>query len=709
MAIYQPTNIVPDMRSGIANGVILVEDPTNTTEEYEFSWQMNGNNTPVAIKIDFYQNNAASTFVFTTGKLSFATTPYPTLEYSEGRVMYRPTLGYLLANLSYDTEYKLKITQWWGATDADSVAQISPSVFKIVKGISATMQTPATTHPTPDGGFICDIDKTNQPETSLEWINWRLYRQDAQDTDETDRVLVYDNGIEYSPVIDAGNTARLSFFYYGMTDQQWYCVKFRGMTGYGQELESEYVFQTAFTAAEAPGTLTASCDLQKQAVRLDIAFGEAMAFTAEGAYSVSDGALRLEGGASITVTPDTAFASPWAVFWQGTLQWEDAVLFSAQRSGSAVSVNYNAETKLLSCSVSGLAPTFTIYGGASLSILLSFSNNTWTMYVRVENALGGLHPSSSLHPAEDLYPIADGLARESTRSTSGSPASMTGITLGGPALVKQFQVFDPVTAPAGIPAAVLDGTYTANDEMDSYVLMRLADDELQMLSVPVGRGEIGMIELYREGPEGTQYIGEYGYRVKTVWDYGAKSQGGPYTYFIYGFDTDVGFAKITAEPVNPCFWAWTLIEAEHQQYTLSLADNLERYNVLAAYVFMNNVATGAISNNAAPGIAENFTRYPTVMKSPVNYQSGTLTALIGRVTMGDYNDSISLRDAIFALSTSNHDLFLKNRKGDLLKVEIGGAISMQTGDNSVKQEQTAQIPWVEVDSADGAYLTSWEV
>jgi hypothetical protein len=77
--------------------------------------------------------------------------------------------------------------------------------------------------------------------------------------------------------------------------------------------------------------------------------------------------------------------------------------------------------------------------------------------------------------------------------------------------------------------------------------------------------------------------------------------------------------------------------------------------------------------------------------------------------MGDYNDSISLRDAIFALSTSNHDLFLKNRKGDLLKVEIGGAITMQTGDNSVKQEQTAQIPWVEVDSADGAYLTSWEV
>lgn len=709
MAIFQPTNIVPDMRSGIANGVILVEDPTNTTEEYEFSWQMNGNNTPVAIKIDFYQNNAASTFVFTTGKLSFETTLYPTLEYSDGRVMYRPTLGYLLANLGYNTEYKLKITQWWGATDADSVAQISPSVFKIVKGISATVQTPATIHPTPDGGFLCDIDKTNQPETTLEWINWQLYRQATQDTDEADRVLVYDNGIEYAPVIDAGNTARLSFFYYGMTDQRWYCVKFRAMTGYGQELESEYVFQTVFTAAEVPGTLKASCDLQKQAVRLDISFGEAMAFTAEGAYSVSDGALSLEDGASITVAPDTAFASPWAVFWQGTLLWEDAVLFAAQMSGGGeISVFYTAETKMLSCSISGLAPTFTIYGGASLSILLSYANSAWTMYVRVENAAGGLVPRGGLYPDANLYPAAGSIQRQSARSVSGTQSAMTAITLGGPAAVTQFQVFDPVSAPAGIPAAVLNGTYSANDEMDSYVLMRLADDELQMLSVPIGRVALSTISLYRSGPDGTQYIGEYGYKVTTVWDYGAKSQGGPYTYFIFGF-ANTGFAKITAEPINPCFWAWTLIEAEHQQYTLGLADNNERYNVLAAYVFMNNVATGAISNNAAPGIAENFTRYPTVMKSPVNYQSGTLTALIGRVTMGDYNDSISLRDAIFALSTSNHDLFLKNRKGDLLKVEIGGAITMQTGDNSVKQEQTAQIPWVEVDSAGGAYLTSWEV
>ena len=88
-----------------------------------------------------------------------------------------------------------------------------------------------------------------------------------------------------------------------------------------------------------------------------------------------------------------------------------------------------------------------------------------------------------------------------------------------------------------------------------------------------------------------------------------------------------------------------------------------------------------------------------------NYMSGTLQALIGYIDytggQNEYSDSISLRNAIFALSVSQKTLFLKNRKGDLLKVNINSSISMETWDEVRSQAQTVSLPWVESGDADG--------
>ena len=121
------------------------------------------------------------------------------------------------------------------------------------------------------------------------------------------------------------------------------------------------------------------------------------------------------------------------------------------------------------------------------------------------------------------------------------------------------------------------------------------------------------------------------------------------------------------------------------------------------------MTSGAVGNNSAPNILQNFTRYPLVQRSPWNYKSGTLTGLIGAASGGVYkNDTGSLRDAIYALSTTENTLFLKNRKGDLWKIAISGEISMETGDNTAAQPQTATIPWVEIGSADRAMLSGTE-
>ena len=108
---------------------------------------------------------------------------------------------------------------------------------------------------------------------------------------------------------------------------------------------------------------------------------------------------------------------------------------------------------------------------------------------------------------------------------------------------------------------------------------------------------------------------------------------------------------------------------------------------------------------------ENFTAYPTVQLSPSLFQSGTLSSLIGIIDYENghgYYDTIAMRNAIWSLSTTRNDLFLKSRKGDLLKIRIDGEITMQTMDNTRQQAQTASVPWVEVGSTDGISIVAIE-
>ena len=90
------------------------------------------------------------------------------------------------------------------------------------------------------------------------------------------------------------------------------------------------------------------------------------------------------------------------------------------------------------------------------------------------------------------------------------------------------------------------------------------------------------------------------------------------------------------------------------------------------------------------------------MIAPQNYRGGTLQSLIGVINEGKYSDTISVRDAIYALSTTTNVLFLKDRKGDLLRIRPSGEIGMETMDNTEEQAQNVSFPWVEVGDASDA-------
>ncbi len=197
-------------------------------------------------------------------------------------------------------------------------------------------------------------------------------------------------------------------------------------------------------------------------------------------------------------------------------------------------------------------------------------------------------------------------------------------------------------------------------------------------------------------------IAETDNTVFQIYDYSAASQQGPYFYYLFpvGATTYVS-APLVSGGVSPCWWNWTLLVCD-------ATDNENIFTVSSAYRFRLNVASGTVSNNNTPNLLQNFTPYPKVQLSPQNYRSGTLEALLGAVdwTSGqpEYIDTLAWEKALRALSVSQSPMFLKNRKGDVIRIKLSAAVTTTTSDETKEQMQTVGLPWVEIGSADGIGL-----
>ena len=169
-----------------------------------------------------------------------------------------------------------------------------------------------------------------------------------------------------------------------------------------------------------------------------------------------------------------------------------------------------------------------------------------------------------------------------------------------------------------------------------------------------------------------------------------------YQYTAVGLSDFDQSSTITSADTRICVWDWSVLSCTEDANGL--------YHPQKIFAFGKNLSSGDASNNNAPQILQNFTRYPTVQPSPVNYKSGTLTSLIGEISKGVYSDTVADRDEIMELSTTKNTLFLKSRKGDLMKIRVGAAIECGTMDNSPTQAQTIKLPWVEIGDASDARI-----
>lgn len=183
-------------------------------------------------------------------------------------------------------------------------------------------------------------------------------------------------------------------------------------------------------------------------------------------------------------------------------------------------------------------------------------------------------------------------------------------------------------------------------------------------------------------------------------DYSARS-GSSYIYYVF----PQGPLAYLTEPmatgvVNVQYWYWAIVEAE------ALEDTENSYSVIASYLFRYNVSEGSFSNNNAPQLMTNFTKYPTRQGITSNYLTGTLTGYIGTITGAsrDYSDTLTQSDAIFALSNTENALFLLDPKGNFRRIHTSAAISLQRDNKKRPMPQSMTVTWAETGPTENVHV-----
>lgn len=184
-------------------------------------------------------------------------------------------------------------------------------------------------------------------------------------------------------------------------------------------------------------------------------------------------------------------------------------------------------------------------------------------------------------------------------------------------------------------------------------------------------------------------------------DYSIRS-GHSYTYYIFPIGTLVYLTEpMVSDQVSVQLWMWSILEAS--------VDENGVYHLVRDYLFRmgeGGVKEGQFSNNNAPQLLKNFTRYPTRQPETSNYLSGNVSGYIGFIdwSQGGYVDTVRQSERIFNLSTTTNALFLLDPKGHFLRIHTSDAISLSIRNRTKTMPQTMTVGWAEVGSTDGVSL-----
>lgn len=301
MALYQPSNITPSSFAGIGGGVVDVNDNVS------ISWQVNGNSPLVGEIIEIFQNNAASTPVYTWSP-SFHNGFWGTdAKGNVRRYVFEPGVTWASVGLTNGNEYKMKITQKYPVGDSTvTVEQTSASVFFTRAAPTLSVSPSAGVLTSVRENFTGDFHQA-QGDTVV-WVRWVLSDGNGGVLDDT--------GTVYTPV--------LSYTYNGFFSGESYTLSCTVETSSGVTKTVSNDYTVSYDSAAATGGISTVCNAD-DSVTLSWSAGVNIPGipSAEDYGSLSDGVLHLAASRSIIWNEvngeSMSFAAPYAFAWRGKI------------------------------------------------------------------------------------------------------------------------------------------------------------------------------------------------------------------------------------------------------------------------------------------------------------------------------------------------------------------------------------------------------
>lgn len=729
MALYQPTFISPDMRGGVQNGVVALTGYNSSGSTVllplTISWRVNGIDDQISYRIIIYckSHSGGSTLeqVYDSGVV---TDVVPGIgvdieDMDANRICSHvipttSTLHTYAARFPFETYY-YTIT----LTSGNFLQPTEPIV---------TPQIAFTSVPQPYFEISNKVSTVTSKSYSFDWLAkyysaFAMLRWTVANANSPD-VLIYDTGT-------IGTTPGTVFNYDGFLNGNSYTVTAYAIDQYGREYTDSATFNVQYDVVEDTGGIVSVSPVCNSSAELvewtnltsieGEVVGDDVTFENDGGVTVPEGSTI---DWSITQSTEVSYSPPWTLiakfkipeYFSDNLGIIDLLDFGTL---------YNFETKTMYSNYivydvplrrlhvtnfksgdDGYDYTVNVPIGSTVTVIYSPT----AIYIRADYLSGGLYPANTLYPSDTLYPKSDSEPQAITQTFSGTlHAGLTieQVSVSGPAEYFFVQIMTGSPSTEIIQAAYADGTYAPSvaDQPNTRFLTNFDQKSLNAGIAALDGHTIEGFDIYRTTQSGNlQLVASVDATVDSLYDYGVGNRTGAQSWYIFvrGEDQYLTSPYIST-PTQVCFWDWTLLQCQKVQKNV--------FQVVNEFRFGKNLSSGSISNNNSPSLYPTFSRYPAVQRSTQRYQSGTLASLIGVVGLngpGVYTDSIAMQEAISQLSTTSDALFLKNRKGDVLRVAISGPITFTFADNTREQAITASIPWAEIGSADGVSLYALE-
>jgi hypothetical protein len=791
--LFQPSNVIPDVLNGMGNGTV------DLTNGLTVSWQVNGTSLMTRYRIAIFSMDAANTKLYETANISIPG-GFSGVDYQGNPQRFTAATipeSTLTANgITNGNDYKIKLVLYYSENGTTlNTQQRSMSVFKA--RTAPVVEITTLTNDTLDARVHSFIGTyTQENGDSISWVRWQLFNNtgEADAESQYEKNLIFDSGRMYGVL-------NLQFDYDSYLDNNQYNLVLTVETENGIVATTSYQFSASWEEQEVPGLAelsVARLNRQSTAVKVQLEnFYNEIEGDGNATTSFKDGKLIVRSGNLSWYTFDefgrlSIANAPWYAICKFTIGSTGEIIhFKAGNIEYYLEYGrYEDPETLYSANTFCFNVAFDDGQGTTINSFLMWQwNEQGNPYidpqikvgtdaimiltpteVRIyyDTQEGGLTPSNSLTPSNTLQPRGNSQHNYGMLQTDISYYTQANLDTIQLFSINTFDYFQVILKMADSSLNTLyrlceklqyrpkmEGLINSEDQEFVFPFTAIVSDfENETLNARLFslNGEvIDGFAVYRQkqGNNTALHLTDISSLERYVYDYGCGSGQGNYRYIFYpkGETTFVTDGLYTRW-FNPVFENWSIIEASEN------SDG--SYQVLNEFIFGKNSSSGSVSNNNAPTIANNFTRYATVQMANSNYKSGTLSSLIGYigyvsyiVQLGDtveelayrfgisveeiiadntfiddthtlypgtilkifvpsgiasYYDDLQLEDDIMELSTTKNHLFLKDRKGDVMEIRIAGEITMTPIDASPGQELTASVPWVQIGDARNARL-----